>query len=112
MSLENQIQRWVSIDNQLRIANEQIRDLRAKRSILTNEIVSNNNIYPNKINTIDGNLKIVNTSMSEPLTFTYLEKSLKEIIKNDNQVKLILDHVRNRRAVKTTTEIKRFFNSN
>lgn len=109
MSLDNQIQQWVSIDNQLRITNERMRELRAKRSIITNDIVTNNNIYPTKINTTDGHLKIVNTSISEPLTFAYLEKSLKEIIKNENQVKIILDHVRSRRVIKKTTEIKRFF---
>ena len=111
MSLENQIQQWISIDNQLRIANKRIQELRAKRNIITNEIVTNNNnIDANKITTIDGHLKIVNTSISEPLTFAYLNKSLKEIIKNEDQVKIIIDHIKNRRAVNRTTEIKRIFN--
>lgn len=110
MSLDDHIQKWVSIDNQLRLANERVRDLRDKRTKITNDIIEKNNIINNKIPVSDGHLKIVTINTSEPLTFTYLEKSLKEIIKNENQVKLILDHIRNRRSIKSNIEIKRSIN--
>ena len=108
MSFDDNIQKWISIDNQLRIANERVRDLREKRANITNDIITRNNINHNKIPISDGHLKVVSTKISEPLTFTYLEKSLKQIIKNENQVKLILDHIKNSRSFKTNTEIKRF----
>jgi hypothetical protein len=110
MSLENQIQQWVSIDNQLRIASERVKELREKRSNITNELLAKNALNHNKIPISDGHLKIVNTRTNEPLTFTYLEKSLKEIIKNESQVKTILEHIKNSRETRSNIEIKRFIN--
>jgi hypothetical protein len=110
MSFENQIQQWVSIDNQLRIANERVYELREKRANITNELLAKNALNHNKIPISDGHLKIVNTRTSEPLTFTYLEKSLKEIIKNETQVKIILEHIKSSRATRSNVEIKRFIN--
>jgi len=110
MSFENQIQQWVSIDNQLRLASERVKELREKRTNITNELIAKNTLNHNKIPISDGHLKIVSTRTSEPLTFTYLEKSLKEIIKNETQVKIILEHIKNSRATRSNIEIKRFLN--
>jgi dihydroorotase len=42
------------------------------------------------------------------LTFKYLEKTLGEIIKNESQVKLIMEHIKQKREIKVVPEIKRF----
>ena len=47
MSFEQNIQQWVSIDNQLKIYNDKIRELREKRSNITETIMehaSDNNL--------------------------------------------------------------------
>ena len=114
MSFENQIQQWVQLDNQLRNLNEHIKDLREKRNTLEKNItnyVASNNISNSAIQIGDGKLKFVNTKVPEPLTFKYLEKTLGEIIKNENQVQLIMDHIKQKRAVKIVPEIKRFSNN-
>ena len=51
------------------------------------------------------------TKVQSPLTFKYLEKSLGEIIKNENQVKQIVEYIKNKREVKVVPEIKRFSNN-
>jgi len=53
-------------------------------------------------------LKFVDTRIVEPLTFKYLEKTLGEIIKNESQVQVIMDHIKQKRAIKIVPEIKRF----
>ena len=114
MSFENQIQQWVQLDNQLRNLNEHIKDLREKRNTLEKNITNyaaSNNISNSAIQIGDGKLKFVNTKVPEPLTFKYLEKTLGEIIKNENQVQLIMDHIKQKRAVKIVPEIKRFSNN-
>ena len=58
-----------------------------------------------------GKLKFTNTKVPEPLTFKYLEKTLGEVIKNENQVKLIMEHIRQKREIKVVPEIKRFSNN-
>jgi len=114
MSFENQIQQWVSLDNQLKQLNEKVKDLRDKRNNLEENITSyasENNLSNATVKMSDGRLKFTNTKVQEPLTFKYLEKTLGEVIKNESQVKLIMEHLKQKRAVKIVPEIKRFSNN-
>jgi len=114
MSFEGQIQQWVSIDNQLKQLNEKTKDLREKRNVLEQNITtyaSNNNLSNSTVQISDGRLKFTNTKIPEPLTFKYLEKTLGEVIKNESQVKLIMEHIKQKRNVKVVPEIKRFSNN-
>jgi dihydroorotase len=49
--------------------------------------------------------------MFEPLTFKYIEKTLGEVIKNESQVKLIMEHLKLKRETKIVSEIKRLYNN-
>ena len=114
MSFESQIQQWVSLDNQLKQLNEKVKDLRDKRNSLEENITSyasENNLSNATVKINDGRLKFTNTKVQEPLTFKYLEKTLGEVIKNESQVKLIMEHLKQKRAVKIVPEIKRFSNN-
>jgi len=85
MSFENQIQQWISLDNQLKQLNEKVKDLRDKRNNLEENITSyasENNLSNATVKISDGRLKFINTKVAEPLTFKYLEKTLGEVIKN------------------------------
>ena len=113
MSFENQIQKWVSLDNQLKAANEKSKELREQRASLSDSITkyaSANNLSNATVKISDGRLKFITTKVAEPLTFRYLEKSLGEIIKSEAQVKLIMEHIKQHRTVKNVQEIKRFSN--
>ena len=114
MSFENQIQQWVQLDNQLKQLNDKTRELREKRNTLEQNITnyaSSNNLSNATVQISDGKLKFANTKVPEPLTFKYLEKTLREVIKNESQVKLIMEHIKQKRAVKLVPEIKRFSNN-
>jgi len=114
MSFENQIQQWVQLDNQLKDLNEKTKAIREKRNALEENITnyaSSNNLSNATINISDGKLKFVNTRVPETLTFKYLEKTLGEVIKNESQVKLIMEHIKLKRNIKNVSEIKRFSNN-
>jgi len=114
MNFENQIQQWVSIDNQLKQMNEQVKELRNKRNNLEEYITnyaSENNLSNATIKINDGRLKFTNTKVPEPLTFKYLERSLGEVIKNESQVKIIMEHLKEKRIIKIVPEIKRISNN-
>lgn len=114
MSFENQIQQWVQIDNQLKELNEKTKTLREKRNTLELNItnyVSTNNLSNATVNISDGKLKFVNTRVPETLTFKYLEKTLNEVIKNESQMNLIMQHIKQKRTIKIVPEIKRFSNN-
>ena len=111
MSFEEKIQKWILLDNQLKLFNEKIRETRDKKNILGGEIhryVENNNLSNAVIEITDGRLKFTNTKVTNPLTFTYIEKSLGEIIKNETQVKQIINYLKEKRDHKIIPEIKRF----
>jgi dihydroorotase len=114
MSFENQIQQWVNIDNQLKQINEKTKELREKRNTLEQNITtyaSSNNLSNATVQISDGKLKFTNTKIQEPLTFKYLEKTLSEVIKNESQIKLIMEHIKQKRSYKIVPEIKRFSNN-
>lgn len=114
MSFENQIQQWVKIDDQVKLLNEQIKQLREERNKLEQNITnyaSSNNLSNSTFKINDNKLKFVNTKVIEPLTLRYLEKTLSGVIKNETQVKLIMEHIRQNRNIKIVPEIKRFSNN-
>jgi Family of unknown function (DUF5760) len=114
MNFETQIQQWVSVDNQLKKAYEQVKELREKRNSLTNSIIthaSNNNMTDATIKISDGRLKFTNTRVAEPLTYKYLETNLGDIIKNPDQVRSIIQLLKQKRSIKVEPEIKRFTNN-
>ena len=111
MSFENKIQQWVQIDNQLKKLNDQVKQLREQRNSLETTLTTyakTNNMNQTTIQINNDKLKFIDTKVPEPLTFKYLEKTLGEIIKNESQVQLIMEHIKQKRAVKVVPEIKRF----
>ena len=114
MSFERQIQEWVSVDNQLKQLNEKTRELRERRNGLEERLTtyaSENNLSNATVQISDGKLRFANTKVQEPLTFKYLERTLSEVIKNESQVKLIMDNLKQKRSSKIVPEIKRFTNN-
>lgn len=111
-NIEKQLQQWVILDNQYKLVQEKVKELREKKSSLLESITSTGGLSTNSVvNITDGRLKLVNTNSTTPLTFTYLETCLSEIIKNEEQVKKIVDYLKKRRETKTITELKRYYNT-
>ena len=113
MSFERQVQQWVSIDNQMKNLNEQLKALREQKNTLSEKI--SEHIETENISTIvrlsDGQLRFVKVKDTQQLTFKYLETCLSEIIKNEEQVKKIVEYIKNKREVKYVSEIKRLYNN-
>ena len=88
--------------------------LREQRNTLESNLTNyakTNNMTDTTIKVNNDKLKFVDTKVPEPLTFKYLEKTLGEIIKNDSQVQLIMEHIKQKRSVKVVPEIKRFYSN-
>ena len=114
MNFENQIQQWVQLDNDIKQINDTVKSLKDKRNALEENITRHafsNNMSNTTVKISDGKLRFTNTKVQEPLTFRYLERTLGEIIKSESQVKLMMDHIRQKRSVKFVPEIKRFSNN-
>jgi hypothetical protein len=111
-NFEDKIRSWVKIDDELRRKQEEAKVLRDKRNTIANSIhsyVHSNQMNNTVINISDGRLKFVETQSSQALTFKFLEECLNEIISNSATVEQILTHVKSRRNVKKTADIKRYY---
>ena len=114
MSFEQQIQQWVSIDNQMKILNDKLKELRDKKNTISEEInthIENTQLSNASVKLSDGQLKFIRVKETQQLTFKYLETCLSEIIKNEEQVKKIVEYIKNKREVKYVPEIKRLYNN-
>ena len=114
MSFEQQIQQWVTIDNQIKVLNDRMKELRDKKNSLGHNInthIETNNLTDFSVKLSDGQLKFIKVIDTQQLTFKYLETCLREIIKNEEQVNKIVDYVKNKREVKYVSEIKRLFSN-
>lgn len=112
MSFEQNIQQWVTIDNQMKTLNDKMKELRDKKNTLSQEIntyAETKNLTNSTIKINDGLLKFAKVKDTQQLTFKYLETCLHDIIKNEEQVSKILDYIRNRREVTYVSEIKRSY---
>lgn len=114
MNFEQTLQQWLVLDNEVKNYNQKIKDIRAKQKntedLLINYAYSKNLLY-STIKLQNDKFKFVNTKITSPLTFKYLEKSLGEIIKNSEQVKAIMNYIKNNRESKIVPELKRFYNN-
>jgi cell division septum initiation protein DivIVA len=111
---ENQIKKWLHLDNQIKQFNDKIKELREERSNLEKNITSyahSNQLSSSIIKIGEDKVKFASSRIPEQLTFRYLEKTLGEIIKNESQVQIIMDYVKQKREIKVVPEIKRFNNN-
>ena len=114
MNFEQTIQQWLLLDNQIKKYNENLKELRTKRENIEQKLSKhalNNNLMNSVIKTTDSKLKFVNTKITSPLTFKYIEKTLGEIIKNTEQVNTIVNYIKNNREHKVVPELKRYYNN-
>lgn len=114
MSFEQNLQQWVTIDNQMKILSDRMKELRDKKNTITENIivhVETEKLNNTTIKISDGQLKFLTVKDTQQLTFKHLETCLSEIIKNEEQVKKIVEYVKNKREVKYVPEIKRIYNN-
>ena len=114
MSFEDNINKWVIIDNHIKKLNEKVKELRDQRNSITEEInhhVDSKQLSNSSVKINDGQLKFIKVKETQPLTFKYLENCLSEIISNEEQVKKIIEYIKNKRETKYVSDIKRSYNN-
>jgi CxxC motif-containing protein len=113
LTLKSKIKRWVELDNHIKETSDTVKDIRTEKSIIHDEIieiVEEKQLEKATVNISDGKLKFVTAKHTAPITLTYIEKCLTELITNGKQVEQIMAYIKKNRETKTTTEIKRVYN--
>ena len=113
MSFQENVQNWVSLDNELRILSNKVRIIREERSTLGKTIssyVESKELQNATIEISDGKLKFQNFKVSQPLTYKLVETCLNDVM-DEEQVKKIIKYIKSKREVKMVSDIKRSYSN-
>ena len=103
------IQKWVTIDSQIKILNDKMKKMRDYKHKLTENIckyTKDNNVNQT-IEISNGELKIYEKKEYSTLTYSYLEDCLDKIIQNRDQIEYILQYIKDNREIETNYDIRR-----
>lgn len=109
---QENIKDWVTIDNSIKSATEQLKLMKTKRSEISDTIldfVETENLNSTTININNGSLKFGTVKQSNSLTLTYVKSCLEQCISNEDDVNSIMDVIKSSREVKVSSEIKRSY---
>ena len=112
MSFEDKIKKWVHLDNQLKLVNDKVKEIKQEKDNVEELIiqyVDTNNLNNATAKISGGKLKFVETKQSSPLTLKYIKECLNECIENQQQVDLILNYIKDNREIKYSKDVKRFY---
>jgi hypothetical protein len=112
--IEN-VQKWVLLDNQLKLVNEKTKKMREMKNSLSEDIckyMNDNNLINKKIGITNGELRIVEKKDYSPLSYGYIEKKLEEIIPDKSHVEFIIQYLKDNREIIVSQEIRSNYNKN
>ena len=75
---EKSIQKWVTLDNQLKILNEKSKEVREEKNDLLEDInmyIETNRLTNASIDISDGKLKFTQSKITQPLTLKFVDVS-------------------------------------
>lgn len=115
MSFEENIKKWVALDNQIKTLSDKTKQLRNDKNTLEEGIITyveTNNLSNATVNISDGKLRFTSSKQTAPLTLKYVEECLLKCIGNESQVAKIMEVIKESREVKYTSDIKRYSANN
>lgn len=111
---DKQIQKWVEMDNKIKKMNAELKTSRELKNDLETSImtiVNNKKLLNTSLSLPDGKLRFVETKTTNPISLTFVEKCLNDLIPNKSQVQHILKYMKEKREIKVNSEIKRYYNN-
>lgn len=112
MDLQENIKRWVKIDNDSKKLAQSIKELREEKNNISANLFdyfSNNNMKPPNVNISDGKLSFVELNNPNALTFKFLEDCFNEHFDDTSKTKDLLDFIKSKRTYSKNKTIKRLY---
>jgi hypothetical protein len=112
MNIEENIKKWVVLDNQCKNLNNQIKLLRNEKGEITHNLITEferkNTKFPS-INISDGKLSLINTKIGNVISYNFLLDCFNDFFKDDIQANELLEFIKSRRTYNNTFNIKRTY---
>lgn len=106
------VQKWVALDNELKGAQDTVKQLRDRRNQLAEnilEVVDTSNLGNATVKISDGKLRFVETRHVQPVTLKLVEECLSKCIQSPESVRKIMQFIKDSRDVSVTNDIKRTY---
>jgi hypothetical protein len=104
------IKKWVALDNQQRVLNVRVKEIRENRHLLTQQIhqyTEDKNLDYPSIEISDGELILCEKREYSSLSFSYIERCLSKLIQEPAHVERILQTLRDNRKCYLVPDIRR-----
>jgi hypothetical protein len=112
MSFEENIQKWVTLDNQIKMLNDKLKELRENKNSICNNIlqhVDEKNLENATVKISDGKLQFTSIRQTQSLTLKYVHDCLIKCIGKQEQVDAIMKYIKESRDIKYIPDIKRTY---
>ena len=113
MDLQENIKRWVKLDNESKKLTQSMKELREEKNSISSNLFdyfSSNNMKPPNVNISDGKLSFVEINSANVLTYKFLEECLNEFFDETLQTKELLEFIKSKRTYTKNKTIRRVYN--
>ena len=103
------VQKWNYIESQLKDVNEKTKKMRTMKSDIANKICFflEQNKIKNKIGIGNREIQMYEKKDYKPLSFTYIEGKLREIIQDENQVEFVIQYLKDNREITISKDLRK-----
>lgn len=112
MSFSDNMKKWISIDDEIKLLNSQLREKRELRSQILGSLINyktNNNLDGKIIKYNSENFKFTSYRQYQSVTYDFIKKCLAEIIDDKDYVDYVINYIKQKRVYKNVEDIKRFY---
>ena len=109
-SLDQQLQQYIELDNRSKALYQEllgIRETKARVQSSLTKYVEEKGLLQKPLSFRGETIQFVTARVAPTLSFKYVESCLGEIITNEEQLEKIMDYLKQKRVIRTTTEIRR-----
>jgi|TARA_B100001093_G_scaffold510863_1_gene577566 hypothetical protein len=112
MNIEDNIKKWVVLDNKHKNLNNEIKLLRDEKNNITQNLVNEferKSVKFPTINISDGKLSLINTKIGNVISYNFLLECFNDFFKDEVQANELLDFIKSRRTYNNVSNIKRIY---
>ena len=109
---EQSMRKWTILDNKIRATSQELKTMRSQKSEVGSTIcnfMKTKGLENKKIEIGDSTVSFYEKNEYPSLTFGYIEKCLGEIISDKEKVATIVKHLKDKREIKKSNDLRRRF---
>jgi hypothetical protein len=109
---ERDMRKWAILDNKIRASNNELKGLRSQKAEISSsicEFMKTKGLENKKVDTGDSIISFYEKNEYPALTFGYIEKCLGEIISDKDKIAIIIKHLKDKREIKKSNDLRRRF---